>query len=125
MKEHPDYVEVAESELTPASGPMLQILLTHEQGPAIAYWLGQHQDEAARIANLPDAALQLVEMGVIAASLRRPNGAVPTPPRPAPIVPVRTVASAAPRSINDMSMEEMDEMYRKEMATKAKSGGRY
>lgn len=123
MKEHPDYIEVAENETTPASGPMLQVLLTHDQGPAMAYWLGQNQDEAARIANLPDPAMQLVEMGMIAASLRRP-AAQPVNPRPAPIVPIRSTGSAAPRSINDMSMEEIDQMYKNEMIAKAKSGGR-
>lgn len=126
MKEHPDYIEVAENEGTPASGPMLQVLLTHDHGPAIAYWLGQNQDEAARIANLPDPAMQLVEMGMIAASVRRQNGAAATPvnPRPAPIVPVRSTSSAAPRSVNDMSMDEVMASVQAEANARAKSGGR-
>ncbi|HEV2098335.1 MAG TPA: hypothetical protein VGR45_05355 [Stellaceae bacterium] len=126
MKEHPDYVDIAENEGTPASGPMLQVLLTHEQGPAIAYWLGQNQDEAARIANLPDPAMQLVEMGMIAASVRRPNGRVaqPATPRPAPIVPIRSTGSAAPRSVNDMSMDEVMASVQAEANARAKSGGR-
>jgi hypothetical protein len=130
MAEHPDYPEVAENESTIVSNPMIHILKTNELGPAMAYWLGQNPTESERIAHLtlpdgtPDLAAQIFEMGLIAAAVRRPNGATsaPTAPRPAVINPVRAIGTASPRNQNDKSMEEMDADYRNEM--KARIGGR-
>jgi hypothetical protein len=67
--EHPDYVEVAEAETLPISMPMALTLMNIENGPEVVYWLGQHPDEAARIAALPTPAAAIFEVGKLAAKL--------------------------------------------------------
>lgn len=85
VESHPDFDDVVltdELTITPA---MTEAIVSSEDGPAVAYWLGQNPDEAARIAKLGPVA-QVLELGRIEAKLGQ------TPPRrqrAAPITPLR------------------------------------
>lgn len=103
-EDHPDYADVAESDDLQISIPMAQVIMQDEDGPAIAYYLGQNPDEAERISKLspPKAAS---ELGRIAARLNA-KPAVST--KPAPIKPLKSgdAPASARKSPNDMTMEE-------------------
>lgn len=49
-----DFEAVAFNEKTPASDTMILRMQGHKNGAEIAYYLGQHQDEASRLAELTD-----------------------------------------------------------------------
>lgn len=115
-KAHPDYEEIAESDDLKISVPMAAAILEDEDGPAIAYYLGQNPDEAERISGLsPNRAVS--ELGRIAAKLKTPP---PKKEKPAPLNALR--GNSAPASTgkdpNEMSMEE----YAVWRAGKSKSG---
>lgn len=107
-EEHPDFAEIVEADNLAISSPMAAAIMTDENGPEVAYYLGQHPEEATRIASMtvpgmvfppghpnagqavPDVQRQLVEMGKIFAAISAtpaPRLAVPT--APPPITPVR------------------------------------
>lgn len=103
MDDHPDYEELVESDDLKISIPMSQVILNDEDGPAIAYYLGQNPDEAARISKLiPVKAI--AELGRIAARL---NAKPTVSTKPAPIKPLNSGSAPATRkSANEESMEE-------------------
>lgn len=110
MEKYPDFKEVAESPDVTVSIPMAHAIIHSEQGPDIAYYLGKHPEEAARISSLLPP-LQLVELGIIAASLKTPasSPAAVKPivsAAPKPIKPLGTGAGNIEKPIEEMSMEE-------------------
>lgn len=82
-QEHPDFEEIVYSDDLQLSAAMSQAILNAEDGPAIAYHLGQHPEEAERIAKL--SPVQAVyEIGKISLRLQTP----PSKPKPDPIRPL-------------------------------------
>lgn len=117
IEDHPDYEELVESEepdkVVQISIPMANAILTDEDGPAIAYYLGQNRDEAERISKL--APVQAVAaLGRIAARL----AAKPAPAtKPAPLATLKTGAETAVRkTANEESMEEYGARRQREIA---------
>lgn len=107
LETYPDFEEVAESPdvtITPSMVmAMLQINKSKGNGADIAYHLGKHPEEAARIATL-DQEDQFVELAEISATLKAkptPITKVPEPPKP-----VGSRASATKKSPDAESMEE-------------------
>lgn len=90
--EMPDFEAVAFSAATPLNETMGKYILDSDKGPQVAYWLGQHQDEATRISALPPLRAAR-EMAFIEAKL---NGTT-APPPPKPKV------SAAPPPTSEVS----------------------
>lgn len=97
----PDFSEVVQSDDLLITPEMASVILPSEEGPRMAYYLGKHPDEAARIAALPPVQ-QIFEMGRIHAGLPKIK-LVST--APAPITPLgsRSDATKTPQ------METMDE----------------
>lgn len=132
-EKYADFTEVAESPDVEISLPMAHAIIGHELGAEIQYHLGKHKDEAARIRALP-VALQLMELGNIAAGLRAPAPAAvaasATPAKsiskaPAPIATVEAAGtSAGEKSLEEMSMEEYAAARRPAIASSRKPGGR-
>lgn len=102
VESHPDYDDVAESDSVQISIPMAHAIMQDEDGPAIAYYLGQHPEEAERIAKM--APVQAVAtLGRVAAKL----GDKPAPKaKPEPIKPVGARSNAAAKDANDESADE-------------------
>jgi len=118
----PDYEEVAMRDDVPISTSMALIIQDAEAGPDIAYHLGKHPDEAARIAAMvipgqffppnhpaagepiPDVQRQIFELGRIAALAAVPRPEVTRAPRP--IVPLGSNAAARQKSPAEMTTEE-------------------
>jgi hypothetical protein len=98
-EQHPDFDDVF-SEDVKVSAVMTQALLEAEDGPAIAYYLGQNPEVAERITGLSPAK-QVYEIGRISAKL-----AAPPPPKPAPIKPLAARNNSGPKDPNEMTMEE-------------------
>jgi hypothetical protein len=99
-----DYAEVAEAPTLQVSESMIPPLMNVENGPSVLYHLGKNPTEAARIAKL-DPLAQAVEIGKLSATLAQPVRAQPTR-APRPLEPVGNRASAGPRDVEDMSMDE-------------------
>lgn len=104
IEEQPDFVEVTENPDLKISPTMAIAITRHENGPQIAYYLGQHPEVAARIAKLPDA-LQLMELGElkaqIAAAAKPRTSKAPPPPAPA-----RGTGQPQSKSLDEMDMDE-------------------
>jgi len=104
VQDIPDYMEVAENPDLPITQPMASVITTDEAGPKLAYYLGQHPEEAARISQLNPFA-QIVELGALRERILTPQR--PTTSRaPAPITPVKGGNTPAAKSLDDMSMDE-------------------
>lgn len=117
IEDHPDYEELVESadpekELQ-ISIPMANAILTDEDGPAIAYYLGQNPDEATRISKL-SGVQAIAALGRIAARLT----AKPAPAtKPAPIKALKTGSETATRkTAAEESMEEYGARRQREIA---------
>lgn len=107
-KAHADFDEVARNldlRITPA---MAEVIVESEVGDEIAYYLGQHEEEAARIADLsPLAAAR--ELGKIEARLTKQETkaegeekeAPPISKAPAPITPVSKSAPVGDNKLRD------------------------
>lgn len=101
--EMPDFEEVITREDTQITVTMGQAILESDIGPKIAYHLGQHPEEAAKIAALPPAR-QLMALGVLETKLSAPPKTTETPD---PITPLKGGrAEAATKDPNAESMEE-------------------
>jgi len=116
-KDHPDYRDVVERDDVPASMPMQHAMLNSEDGPAMAYYLGQNPDEAERISKL-DGINAVYEMGKISARLaEKPRAST----KPAPITPLKTGSASANRKApSEMSMEEYAAMRSPQLAAERK-----
>jgi hypothetical protein len=100
MVDHPDYADVAEADDLTISIPMAAAILEAEDGPALAYYLGQNPETAERISKLsPSQAV--IELGRISARLVTKTE---TPRKPNPIRPLGSRNASAP-SADDQSME--------------------
>jgi hypothetical protein len=117
IEDHPDYEDLVENadpdkELQ-ISIPMANAILNDEDGPAIAYYLGQNPDEASRISKLPGVRA-IAELGRIAARLN----AKPAPAtKPAPIKVLKTGSETATRkTAAEESMEEYGARRQRELA---------
>lgn len=117
--EREDYITLARDPTLPVSEPMAQAILEAEEGPAILYYLGQHRDEAAQIAQMTPYAAS-VAMGKIAARLTAP------PPKPEPEIsaappPAPTVkpTAPAPKGLSDeLSVKDWLRERNKQLAKK-------
>jgi hypothetical protein len=110
VDDHPDYEDVAEEadengkDLVSISIPMAHAIMNAEDGPAIAYWLGQNRADAARIAKL-DPVQAVVEIGRISAKLA--NAPKPRTPKPDPLRPLGSRSAAGNgKDPSEMSTEE-------------------
>lgn len=109
--DHPDYQDLVYSDDVKITPVMSQAILEAEDGPAIAYHLGQNPEMAERIAGLTPAQ-QAIELGRLSVKLATP----PPKPKPEPIRPLNTRNSAGPKSPTEMTMDEYAE-YRKSKST--------
>lgn len=100
--DHPDFDDVVYADDVKIAPAMTQAILEAEDGPAIAYYLGQNPEVAERINGL-SMAQQVYEIGKISAKLSAP---APRPKLAAPIKPLGTRQSAGPKDPADMSMAE-------------------
>lgn len=99
--DHPDFEELVYSDDVKISPAMTQAILEAEDGPAIAYHLGQNPDVAERISGLSPAQ-QVFEIGRISVKL-----VAPAPkPKPEPIRPLNTRNTAGPKDPSEMNMDE-------------------
>lgn len=129
VEKHADYREVAESPSVEVSIPMAHAILNSEDGPEIQYYLGKNPEEAKRIVAL-NPALQLVELGKIAAKLAAP--AAPTPAAPAkpvsaapkPIAPIVPTGNAPASSPEEESMDAYAARRKKELQASMRPGAR-
>lgn len=108
--EHPDYEDVAKDPSVPITPVMAEVIMESDIAPAIAYYLGQHVEEAASIAQMTPAAAGRA-IGRIEASLSAPVSAPGQPPRKVTQAPppVTTLNSAAPISKSLEDIKDMDE----------------
>lgn len=98
--DHPDFQDVVYSDDLQMSPAMTRAILAAEDGPAIAYHLGQNPEMAERIAGLiPE--LAVYEIGKISAKL-----SAPPKPKPAVITPLRARNNAGPKTPQEMNMDE-------------------
>jgi len=117
----PDFEDVVYADDVTITPVMSQVILHADNGPELAYHLGQHPDEAKRIASL-DPPRQALEIGKLAASLVEKPAVSKAPP------PIRTVGSravAARKSPQEMSMEEYAAYRREQDAVKRGAGARH
>lgn len=102
--EHPDFQAVITNPSLPVTEAMNEAILDSDMGPQVAYHLGQHPDEAARIAQLsPYAAAR--EIGKLEHRLSMPPK--PTVSQaPDPLKPVGGSGESRQKSSDDMSTAE-------------------
>ena len=113
-KAMPDYDEVLASADTPVAPHLVDLLLDSDHGPAIAYHLAKHPNEAQRLNGLsPLGAAR--ELGRLEASLSTKAAsaqAAPVKPisqAPAPVRPISASASSgSTKSPSDMSQSEYE-----------------
>jgi len=86
-EKHPDYEEVVRDPELQISNEMAQAIMEMTDGTDVAYHLGTHPDESARIASLSPVG-QSIELGRISAALKRPKPKTTSAP-----APVKTVKS--------------------------------
>lgn len=103
LEKYPDYQAVAENDDVQISQAMAAAIFQSDNGPDIAYHLGQNPDEAARIAGIQNPVIQAVEIGKLAARL-----SVPARPSraPRPIQPLEGNNAAADASEREPTMDE-------------------
>jgi hypothetical protein len=108
-EKHSDFDEVVFNENLSVSVPMRDAFMNLPDGAELAYHLGQHPEEAARISRLSPNH-QMLELGRISYQLATP----PPPPAPkpqvsaapAPITPVKAAAKATEALRDDLSVAE-------------------
>ena len=124
-EKYADFSEVAERPDVQVSMPMAHVILTYEQGPDIQYYLGKNPAEVARISSLSPE-LQLMELGMIAASLKTPVQAPVSKPvssAPAPGKPIKSSSESEPE-LENLPMEEYAKKVYEREAAKRKPGHR-
>ena len=118
MADHPDFEEVAEADDLPISITMSNAIWISEEGPAVAYYLGQNPEEAKRIAAMePLQAIKAIGRIEAKVSQAAPEPR-PEPVKPAPIRPVGARTSASTKSPAEESMEEYAARRSKELRSK-------
>jgi hypothetical protein len=109
IEKYPDYEEVAEADTVSINQAMAYAILEENldtgKGTEIAYYLGQHPDEAAKIAALTTQSAVDRAIGKLADRLERepvkPVSKAPEPPKP-----LGSRAGAIKKSADNESMEE-------------------
>lgn len=114
-EKYADYDSVTRNPSLPITQPMAQAIMLHENGTDIAYHLGTNPQEAVRIASLPRES-QLLELGVIAATLKQtPVAKPPVSIAPKPIKPLGGGTASAVMSPEEESMEAYAARRKKEL----------
>lgn len=98
--DHPDYEDVVMNDELQISVPMSQAILEAEDGPAIAYYLGNNPEVAERLAKLSPAQA-VYEIGKISTRISNPPK-----PRAEPIRPLAARNPVGPKDPSEMSMDE-------------------
>jgi hypothetical protein len=123
-EKYPDYSEKAESPDVQVSIVMASAIAHSEDGPELAYFLGNNPAEASRISKLVPQ-LQLVELGKISARLNAPvEKTKPVSAAPSPGKPTKP-SSETVVSPEEESMEAYASRRRKEMAERNRPGVRH
>ncbi len=123
-----DFEDVVYADDLPITDHMLLAIQNSDVGPDVAYYLGTHREEAARIARLHPL-LQAKELGKIEAKLPADDTqTATTKPAPNPIrpagrgsSPARIIDTTDPRSTKSMSTSEWIAAERKRQETKWKA----
>jgi hypothetical protein len=120
--EHEDFDTVVET--PPLTDSMRSALMRSDNGPLVAYYLGNNHAESTRICNLP-LELQLVELGKLEAKLMLAKQTKKVPSAPPPIKPVGMSGTGAEKDPGKMSIDEWMAWDRKRTMEKlkAKYGG--
>lgn len=118
-EEHPDFDEVVFNENLSISVPMRDAFMNLPDGAKLAYHLGQHPEEAARISRLSPNH-QMLELGRVSARIAAPPPAPPAPKpmvsaAPAPITPVKAAAKAVEGLREDLPIGTWMERRAKEL----------
>ena len=128
-EKYPDYDAVAHADGVPITAHMRDAIVESDNGPDIAYHLGQNVQEAFRISQLPPRR-QLMELGLLSAKLAQPAQAAapvvpkaPTTPAPKPITPISSGGGAPTASRGEESMEAYAARRAKELAKERVPGG--
>lgn len=110
MEKHQDYIDVIQ-EIPKLHDEVRQIIVTADNGPELAYYLGKHLDVASQISNATPAQAAYL-LGELQATLgRRKTAANKTTKAPEPIEPVASGSTLSP-DVTDTSMS-MDEWMRR------------
>lgn len=112
-QQHPDFESVAMSPSVPITQSMFEVIIDSEQGPEIAYHLGQHPDTAQKIARM-NATAAAREIGKLEAQL-----SIPAKPRasqaPDPVEPVGGGSERNAKDPEKMTTEEWMAWRRKQL----------
>jgi hypothetical protein len=120
---YPDYDDVVGNDALPISRPMADAIMeAGEQGPELAYHLGQNPDEALRISQLSPRA-QFLELGRLAAKLSQAPATTPVSKASPPIKPLSTGVTAS-RSSEEESMEAYAAKRMKQLQEERRPGRR-
>ena len=101
-----DFDQVALNPNVPISDTVTGIILQSDAGADIAYYLGSHIDEAARISQMSDPVAVAMEIGRIQASISAPQPKVATE-APDPITPVKPEGTVS-KDPEAMSFEDYE-----------------
>ncbi|MGI9485403.1 MAG: hypothetical protein ACR2RF_05885 [Geminicoccaceae bacterium] len=116
-EKYADYAEVVHDPDLQISTDMANALMEMPNGTDVAYHLGSHPDESARIAQLTPTG-QLIELGRISAEVRRPK-----PKTTAAPPPVKTVkAGSAPAGLTPENARSMDDFIKARKAQEEAAG---
>lgn len=119
-----DFQEKAESPDIMVSPVMAQGIFSSDDGPEIAYYLGNNPAEAERISKLQPQ-LQLVELGKISAKLETPaENPKPVSAAPSPGKPIKA-SSETKLTPEEEPMETYAARRKKEMAERGRPGVRH
>lgn len=102
-EKYPDYMDVTMADSLKISEPMAAAMMEADNGAEVAYFLGQNQDEAERIAGIKTVAGQMLAMGRLAEKIANPPRRRAAPPA-APIEPIDTNTTFDTAEVED-SME--------------------
>lgn len=111
VEKYGDYAEVAEAETLTVTDAMAAAMMLVDNGPDIAYHLGQNPEEASRIAAIGNPFAQGIEIARIAERLANPPRR--RAPRVEPIEPIDTGTNGADTSEQE---PDMDAYYAQRMA---------
>lgn len=120
---HPDYEGVAKAPHVPITQQMAEVMWeSPDTAPAIAYYLGQNIEEAARIAQMSPLA-QARALGVIEAKVTASEPPKPVPPKPIqkapPVVPTLQPGASASKDWKQMTTDEHVRAYRERQQAKS------
>lgn len=126
-KDYPDFEEVAYASDVPITDAMNLAIKRLENGPAVAYYLGQHVEEAERISNMipldQAVAIGRIEARIAGEKTKAQDEPAPKPRAPKPPTPIKKPTPTAAKDIYDESMP-VDEWMRLRNKQVAERGGR-